>query len=56
MNYREEFLAACNELGYQITIMDVPVESIYLDWLEFRLKDSQEKVRQLSDYIKSMED
>ena len=47
MNYREELRKAINE------IVEIYKETIRI--LQNQLKDSQEKVRQLSDYIKSME-
>ena len=48
MNYREELHKAIDE------IVEIYKETIRI--LQNQLKDSQEKVRQLSDYIKSMED
>ena len=47
MNYKEEYVLANEQLLYQLYKNR--------NMLQSKLKDSQEKVRQLSDYIKSME-
>ena len=59
MNYKEEFEKETSETWFINPVCHGDYgfcSDEYMLWLEFRLKDSQEKVRQLSDYIKSMED
>ena len=56
MNYREELRKAVDEIVeiYKETIRLKMIVKKYII-LQNQLKDSQEKVRQLSDYIKSIE-